>query len=88
MSVQAGKGLEGAGGDPGIPKWVWGVAVGVPVAAALAYILFGPGGDEEPKKGKRSKKDNVAPEKEVKEVEVKSEKSVEVENIPEVEEVG
>jgi len=82
MSVQAGKGLEGAGGDPGIPKWVWGVAVGVPVAAALAYILFGPGGDEEPKKGKRSKKDNVAPEKDV---EVKSEKIVEVENIPEVE---
>ena len=23
-------------------RWVWGLAIGVPVAAALAYILFGP----------------------------------------------
>ena len=25
-----------------VPRWVWGLAIGVPVAAALAYILFGP----------------------------------------------
>jgi len=34
-----------AGG--GIPNWVTGLALGVPVAAALAYDLFGPGGDDE-----------------------------------------
>ena len=27
--------------DP-VWRWVWGLAIGVPVAAALAYILFGP----------------------------------------------
>ena len=27
--------------DP-LQRWVWGLAIGVPVAAALAYILFGP----------------------------------------------
>ena len=25
-----------------VTRWVWGLAIGVPVAAALAYILFGP----------------------------------------------
>ena len=25
-----------------VSRWVWGLAIGVPVAAALAYILFGP----------------------------------------------
>ena len=40
-----------AGEVGGIPKWVLGVAIGVPVAAALAYIIFGPSsGDEEGKK--------------------------------------
>jgi len=39
----------------GIPKWVIGVAIGVPVAAALAYILFGPSSSDGPSK-KKSKK--------------------------------
>ena len=39
-----------AGEVGGIPKWVLGLAIGVPVAAALAYIIFGPSGDEEGKK--------------------------------------
>jgi len=45
-----------AGGDSvgGIPKWVLGVAVGVPVAAALIYILFGPSGEPKKKKPKKT----------------------------------
>ena len=39
-----------AGEVGGLPKWVLGLAIGVPVAAALAYIIFGPSGDEEGKK--------------------------------------
>ena len=45
-----------AGGDSvgGIPKWVLGVAVGVPVAAALIYILFGPSGEPKKKKPRKT----------------------------------
>ena len=49
-----------SGGGGGIPRWVIGVAIGVPVAAALAYILFGPSGDDVAKKKSKksaSKKD-------------------------------
>jgi len=51
-----------AGG--GIPNWVIGLAVGVPVAAAIAYILFGPSGEDKPKKPKtkpNKQKDNETP---------------------------
>lgn len=34
----------------GVPKWVYALAIGVPVTAALAYILFGPGEDGKKKK--------------------------------------
>jgi len=43
----------------GIPKWVIALAVGVPVSAALAYILFGP--DGKPKKKAKGKKTEPAP---------------------------
>ena len=49
-----------SGGGGGIPRWVIGLAIGVPVAAALAYILFGPSGDDAGKKKTKksaSKKD-------------------------------
>ena len=39
-----------------VPKWVIAAAIGVPVAAALAYILFGPSSDSEPKGTKKKKK--------------------------------
>ena len=39
-----------------VPKWVIAAAIGVPVAAALAYILFGPSSDSEPKSTKKKKK--------------------------------
>jgi len=38
-------------GSDGVPKWVYALAIGVPVTAAVAYILFGPG-DDPPKKKK------------------------------------
>jgi len=38
----------------GVPRWVLGLVVGVPVAAALAYILFG--GEGEGAQGKKQKK--------------------------------
>ena len=40
-----------------VPKWVYALAIGVPVAAALAYILFGPATDSDvqSKKAKKSK---------------------------------
>ena len=41
-------------GIAGVPRWVLGVAVGVPVAAALIYILFGPSSDDEKKKTKKT----------------------------------
>ena len=39
---------------PAVPKWVYALAIGIPVTAALAYILFGPG-DEKPKKKPKAK---------------------------------
>ena len=42
-----------------VPKWVIAAAIGVPVAAALAYILFGPSSDSEPKSKKKKKKAEV-----------------------------
>lgn len=44
-----------SGGGGGIPRWVIGVAIGVPVAAAIAYILFGPSGDDGTGKKKTKK---------------------------------
>ena len=38
--------------SPGVPKWVYALAIGIPVTAALAYILFGPGNEEKKKKPK------------------------------------
>ena len=34
-------------------RWVIALAVGVPVTAAIAYVLFGPG-DDKPKKKKKA----------------------------------
>ena len=45
-----------AGVTDGIPKWVIAAAIGVPVAAALAYILFGPSSDSDTKSIKKKKK--------------------------------
>ena len=45
----------GASETGAVPKWVIAAAIGVPVAAALAYILFGPSSDSEPKKKKKKK---------------------------------
>ena len=39
-----------------VRKWVIAAAIGVPVAAALAYILFGPSSDSKPKSSKKKKK--------------------------------
>ena len=57
-----------AGGTDGIPKWVIAAAIGVPVAAALAYILFGPSSDSDTKsiKKKKKKAEGKATESEVK----------------------
>jgi hypothetical protein len=65
-----------------IPKWVYALAVGVPVAAALAYILFGPAADsaDKPKKGKKPKPKAAEPQEEKPVV-----KTVEVEACPEEE---
>lgn len=65
-----------------IPKWVYALAVGVPVAAALAYILFGPAADsaDKPKKGKKPKPKAAEPQEEKPAV-----KTVEVEACPEEE---
>ena len=54
----AGLGDEGVGASEAgsVPKWVIAAAIGVPVAAALAYILFGPSSDSEPKSTKKKKK--------------------------------
>ena len=46
-SVAADSTSSAAGGAGGIPKWVYALAIGVPVTAALLYVLFGPDdGDE------------------------------------------
>merc|ERR1712013_871740 len=54
LQIMAGEVPSAGEGGGGVPKWVIGVAIGVPVAAALGYILFGPSG--EPKKKPKSKK--------------------------------
>jgi len=72
-----------------LPRWVWGLAIGVPVAAALAYILFGPDSEEgggKKKKAKKAKDEVKEPVKEEKKSapaasKVKAE--VEIEDIPE-----
>ena len=46
----------GVGEAANVPRWVIAAAVGVPVAAALAYILFGPSSDSEGKTSKKKKK--------------------------------
>ena len=46
----------GVGEAANVPRWVIAAAVGVPVAAALAYILFGPSSDSEGKSSKKKKK--------------------------------
>ena len=54
------------GGGEGVPKWVWGLAIGVPVVGALVYILCGPEGGEGGKKKKKGKK--VVEEEKVEEI--------------------
>ena len=79
-------------GPPGtVPKWVVALAIGVPVAAALAYILFGPstGDSAEAARSKKLKKAKTKTAAEMappapKEAEPQ-EKEVEVENCPEEE---
>jgi len=68
-----------------IPKWVYALAIGVPVTAALFYILFGPG-DEEPKK----RKPKLKPEKKVEEKKANAQttsseavEKVQIEDVPE-----
>jgi len=46
-----------------VPKWVYALAIGVPVSAALLYILFGPGDDDTKKRKVKSKKEPSAVEK-------------------------
>ena len=48
--------VSGEAGGGGVPKWVIGLAIGVPVAAALAYILFGPTSGADTGGKKKSKK--------------------------------
>ena len=52
----AAEGATAGEGGGGVPKWVIGLAIGVPVAAALVYILFGPSGEpkKKPKKAGKS----------------------------------
>ena len=71
-----------------VPKWVYALAIGVPVAAALAYILFGPSTDSDvqSKKAKKSKPKADAVEAagaEPKDPVEQDEKTVEVEDCPE-----
>lgn len=47
-----GTGAGDAPAAPAVPKWVYALAIGVPVTAALAYILFGPSDDDAPGKPK------------------------------------
>ena len=46
----------GGGEAASVPKWVIAAAIGIPVAAALAYILFGPSSDPGTKNTKKKKK--------------------------------
>ena len=58
--VSAGSGTGDAAAAPTVPRWVYALAIGVPVTAALAYILFGPS-DDEPKTPKPKAKSNPEP---------------------------
>lgn len=52
-SAAGGAAADSAEGPlAGVPRWVLGVAIGVPVAAALAYIIFGPSSEPIKKKKK------------------------------------
>jgi len=72
-----------------LPRWVWGLAIGVPVAAALAYILFGPDSEEGGGKKKKAKKAKDEVKEAVKEEKKSAPKAskvkaeVEIEDIPE-----
>ena len=90
----AGEGGGGAGDIGGVPKWVLGVAIGVPVAAALIYILFGPSGQpkkkpkpkkagqpEESKQEIKSHEKDAKPVEEVKPIVVEESKPVEAEQV-------
>jgi len=62
VASSAGEAVAGeSGGIAGVPRWVLGVAVGVPVAAALIYILFGPSSDDEKKKTKKTGSKKTTP---------------------------
>ena len=81
--VVSGPGPE----DTGVPKWVWGLVIGVPVAAALGYILFGPSGDK--KRSKKSKDQAKSQPGSVKQEShgAKKPETVEVEDVPDDDEV-
>ena len=68
--IMATDGATAGEGGGGVPKWVIGVAVGVPVAAALIYILFGPSGEpkKKPKKAGQEVKSHGKDAKPVEEV--------------------
>jgi len=53
--VGPGAPTEEVGLFSGVPRWVLGLAVGVPVAAAVAYILFGPSSEPKGKPKKKKK---------------------------------
>jgi len=57
-------------GSDGIPKWAYALAIGVPVTAAVAYILFGPSEDVGPKKKKKKAKSQSSPEAKAEKVQV------------------
>ena len=48
---------ESAGGGS-VPKWVYALAIGVPLSAALLYVLFGP--DDGDKKNSEQKKGKLS----------------------------
>jgi len=65
---------DSAGGG-GVPKWVYALAIGVPLSAALLYVLFGP--DDGDKKNAEKNKDKTKTESKP-ETPVKQEKAPEV----------
>merc|ERR1712183_1203118 len=99
LQIMAGEGPSAGEGGGGVPKWVIGLAIGVPVAAALVYILFGPSGEpkKKPKKAGKSEQtkqevkshgNDAKPVEEVKpakveETKVESEQKVLIEDVPE-----
>jgi len=89
LQIMAGEGPSAGEGGGGVPKWVIGVAIGVPVAAALVYILFGPSGEqkkkpkpkktgqsEQTKQEVKSHEKNTKPVEEVKPKKIEESKSV------------